>query len=39
MEVEELWQVVAQEAGVLPNPETKTILKFLTNDTNISIAQ
>jgi hypothetical protein len=39
MEVEELGQVVTQEAGVFPNPETKTILKFFTNDTSISIAQ
>jgi hypothetical protein len=39
MEVEELGQVVAQEAGVLPNPETKNkIFKCFTNDTSISIA-
>jgi hypothetical protein len=28
MEVEELGQVVAQEAGVLPNPETKIIFMY-----------
>jgi hypothetical protein len=29
MEVEELGQVVTQEAGVLPNPETKINFKML----------
>jgi hypothetical protein len=39
MEVEELGQVVTQEAGVLPNPEIKIILKCFTKDTSISISQ
>jgi hypothetical protein len=32
MEVEELGQVVTQEAGVLPNPETKIIFKCLRHE-------